>query len=327
MIGCLLASACSSAAKGPVSEVMALRSSDDAVQVRAGDEVFARVPLNAAQPGVIETLFGHGGRHILRGFPQHPRFGESVDHPEHLSMWMGHASVGGFDLWNEAAGPRLVEHSLRMQPGGGAVVVMKLEWQAPSGKVLCSEDRVYTFRGTDQVRDVDVEIRLTATGDGVVFGDVREGFFALRLADGFRVDSGNASVQTSTQIEGHDPYGQPARWIAYTAPIADEMGALEDVTVSIFDSPGNPGYPTRWFARPYGLVAANPFAATAFEDSDAPHQSDDLLKPTVAEGFWLKPYQSAAWRYRVAIARGALDGSAIESQWMAFTGVGSPKNP
>lgn len=315
----LLASACATAAKGPAKrEVIALRSGGRSVQVIANDATFARVVLSPAEPAVIEELRGHGGRQILRGFPLNPRVGESVDHPEHLSMWTAHGSVSGFDLWKRVSGPRLTGHALRMRPEGRAVIDMELDWRAPDGSVLCNESRKYTFQSDDLLRTIDVNHQLTATGNGVTFGDVREGFFALRLQDGLRIDGGRARVLTSLKIEGRDPYGQSARWIAYSAPLADEQGVEEDVTVCIFDSPRNPGYPTHWFARPYGLVAANPFARTAFEDPDR------LTELTAPEGFRLKAYASASFLYRVVVARGELDGDEIEELWKAFVEQTAP---
>jgi hypothetical protein len=314
----LIASGCATKNKVARPESIALRSGERAVQVLAENEIFARVTLSKSEPASIEALFSHGGRHVLRGFPLQPRSGESVDHPEHLSMWTAHRSVSGYNLWSDATGPRLQDHSLRMRADGQAVIDMDLHWSTPDAEVLCVERRSYSFQSTDQVRIVDVLHRLTAPGEAAIFGDVREGFFALRLQDRFRLDRGDVRVVTSLKVEGQDPYGLPARWIAYTAQIPDGVGDLEDVTVCIFDRPSNPGYPARWFARPYGLVAANPFAETAF---DAPESITTLTGP---EGFRIEAYQSESFLYRVAIARGELSGKEIEALWKEFVSEPDP---
>ena len=67
----------------------------------------------------------------------------------------------------------------------------------------------------------------------------------------------------------------------------------EPVAVAIFDRPGNPGYPTYWHARGYGLFAANPLGQKALSDGK------DTLN------FAIEPKQSARFRYRVRIATGA----------------------
>ncbi|MEM8711789.1 MAG: PmoA family protein [Planctomycetota bacterium] len=313
-----LASACAGRTKAARPQVLALRSVQDAVQVMADDEIFARVALSPVEPPSVVALFAHGGRHLLRGFPLNPRDGESVDHPEHLSLWTAHASVSGHDLWSDATGPRLTRHSLRMQAGGRAVVDMELEWRAPNGTTLCGENRSYRFQATDEIRTVDVEHVLTATGGGTVFGDVREGFFALRLQDDLRPDAG-ARVLTSLKVEGQDPFGLPARWIAYSALLANATGEEKPVTICIFDHPDNPGYPTRWFARSYGIVAANPFASSAFDPSES------ITRIGRPEGFRIESYKSTTLLYRVAIASAELDAQQIEELWSEFAGQGDPE--
>ena len=319
VIAALVASSCIANLKAPRPQTIALRSGERAVQVLADDELFARFALSKSEPASIEALFSHGGRHVLRGFPLHPRSGESVDHPEHLSMWTAHQSVSGHNLWNDATGPRLQDYSLRMREDGLAVISMGLHWCAPDSSVLCTEQRTYSFQSNDEVRLIDVDHKLTAPGQPVTFGDVREGFFALRLQDGFRLDRGNARVLTSLKIEGQDPYGMPARWISYSAQIPDAVGTMGDVTVCVFDRPGNPGYPARWFARPYGLIAANPFAETAFQ---AP---DSLTNLTGPKGFRLEAYQSESFLYRVAIAPGVLSAEEIEALWKDFVDAPTPR--
>ena len=318
IIVALGASGCASRTKAPaVPQEIVLRSGEDTVQVLADGQLFARVVVAESLPPSVEALFSQGGRHILRGFPLNPRPGESVDHPEHLSMWTAHRSVSGYNLWSDASGPRLQDYSLRMPADGRAVVEMDLNWVAPDSQVLCVERRTYAFESSDQVRIVDVHHTLTAPGEAAIFGDVREGFFALRLQDGFRLDRGDVRVMTSVKIEGQDPYGQSARWVAYSASVPDAVGELGEVTVCIFDRPDNPGYPTRWFARPYGIVAANPFAPTAFEASES------LTTLTAPEGFRINAYESESFLYRVVVAPGVLTGLEIDALWREF--VDRPK--
>ena len=308
----LLASSCASSSNAPIPQTIALRSGERSVQILADDEILAELTLSTSEAASIEALYSQGGRHILRGFPLRPRSGESVDHPEHLSMWTAHRSVSGHNMWSDATGARLQGHSLRMRANGLAEVSMDLHWTAPDSTVLCDERRTYIFQSNNQVRTIDVNHEITAPGQPVVFGDVSEGFFALRLQDGFRPDSADVRVLTSLKIEGLDPYGMSARWIAYSAKIPDAAGTLGDVTVCVFDRPDNPGYPTRWFARPYGILAANPFAQTAFK---APESITALTGP---DGFRIEAYQSESFLYRVAIAPGVLAPLEIERLWQDF---------
>jgi hypothetical protein len=61
------------------------------------------------------------------------------------------------------------------------------------------------------------------------------------------------------------------------------------VTIGIVDQPQNPGYPTYWHARGYGLFAANPLGRSIF----------DAKQP--AFKYTLEKNQSATFRYRVVL--------------------------
>ena len=64
------------------------------------------------------------------------------------------------------------------------------------------------------------------------------------------------------------------------------------MSIAIFDHPRNPGYPTYWHARGYGLFAANPLGQKALSNGK------DVLN------FALEPRQSATFRYRIMIGTG-----------------------
>jgi hypothetical protein len=81
----------------------------------------------------------------------------------------------------------------------------------------------------------------------------------------------------------------------------------EDVTLAILDHPKNPGYPTYWHARGYGLFAANTLGQKVFSDG----------KETL--NFTLEPRQSATFRYRVLILSSAATKQELESQYRKFT--------
>ena len=64
---------------------------------------------------------------------------------------------------------------------------------------------------------------------------------------------------TSEGKQGNDAWGTRARWCMLSGGIGDTP-----ITIAILDHPGNPGYPTYWHARNYGLNAANPFGEHDF---------------------------------------------------------------
>lgn len=79
------------------------------------------------------------------------------------------------------------------------------------------------------------------------------------------------------------------------------------MTLAILDHPKNPGYPTYWHARGYGLFAANTLGQKVFSDG----------KETL--NFTLEPKQSAIFKYRVLILSRAATPDELESQHRQFT--------
>jgi hypothetical protein len=64
------------------------------------------------------------------------------------------------------------------------------------------------------------------------------------------------------------------------------------ISIAIIDHPANPGYPTYWHARNYGLFAANPLGQKVFSNGQ------EVLNFRLTKG------QSATFRYRIVIASG-----------------------
>ena len=75
------------------------------------------------------------------------------------------------------------------------------------------------------------------------------------------------------------------------------------VSIAILDHPGNPGYPTYWHARGYGLFAANPLGRIIFDPKQPPLN------------FTLKKGESATFRYRIIVYSRA--ASPSELNWEA----------
>jgi hypothetical protein len=87
--------------------------------------------------------------------------------------------------------------------------------------------------------------------------------------------------------------------------LTGEIGQ-EKIALAILDHPKNPGYPTYWHARGYGLFAANTLGQKVFSEG----------KQTL--NFTLGPGQSATFRYRVLIISGTPTAEELEAQHMRF---------
>ena len=148
-----------------------------------------------------------------------------------------------------------------------------------------------TFYAGKDVRAIDFDITLTAR-EKAVFGDTKEGVFAVRLASGLeepRPDAPTQPERTGKMVDSEGRQGEKEIW-GKRADWADFAGTVdgEALGIAIFDHPSNPRHPTWWHARSYGLFAANIFGLHDFE-----HNNDKKGSLTLAPGETLR------FRYRV----------------------------
>ena len=80
------------------------------------------------------------------------------------------------------------------------------------------------------------------------------------------------------------------------------------VTVAILDHPQNPGFPTYWHARGYGLFAANPLGQKSLTNGKAE-----------ATDYKLAPGKSVTFRHEVLILDGTATPADIMKYYTAFT--------
>ena len=108
---------------------------------------------------------------------------------------------------------------------------------------------------------VDFDIKLTA-GEAVKFGDTKEGSFGLRLADPLKEQKGTGKMTNAEGKVGEKAvWGRPSPWVDYAGTLEGEQ-----LGITIMDHPTNPGHPTHWHARAYGLCAANIFGLHEFDN-------------------------------------------------------------
>ena len=285
---------------------------------------------------VLYPLRTASGTIVTRGFPLDPRKGERVDHPHHVGLWFNHGDVNGLDFWNNsdaiepARAPKMgtVVHRRVVQATSGGergVLEVEADWQAPDGRVLLNERTQFTFGGDGESRTVERLTTLTAAGDPVVFRDNKEGLLGLRVAreleqpadkpETFTDAAGKAAAVpvldntnvtgeyvSSEGLKGDAVWGTRGRWTTLNGRIGTER-----IAIAMFDHPSNPGFPTYWHARGYGLFAANALGRKVFD----PKQSELTLR--------LEPKQSVTFRHKVVVLNGAVTTDLIEQQHRAFT--------
>ena len=284
---------------------------------------------------VLYPLRTARGTLVTRGFPLDPRPGERVDHPHHVGLWFNHGDVNGFDFWNNSYDipadrqPKMgtIHHRRIVEAKSGddrGLLAVEAEWIDGAGTALIREQTQFVFRGDSDSRTIDRITTLTALAQRVVFRDNKEGTFGMRVAreleqpsdtpEVFTDASGHASpvpvldnkgvsglYRSSQGKTGDAVWGTRGPWTLLAGTIASEP-----ITIAILDHHSNPGYPTHWHARGYGLFAANPLGQKTLNDG------------TVEITLALEPGQSATFRYRVLIVSAAPEPQRIERESQAF---------
>jgi hypothetical protein len=221
--------------------------------------------------------------------------GESRDHIHHTGLWFSYDDVNGVKFWeNDPSykatnkGKIVVQSGGGLKPGAGSTVLKALmDWNGPDDKTILHEDRLMTFISRPALRIIDFDITLTAP-EKVVFGDTKEGAFAIRLADALAEKNGSGKMVNAEGAEGmKNVWGKRSNWVDYSGTLEGEK-----LGVAIFDHPSNPRHPTYWHARDYGLFALDPFGQHAFDES-------------AAESHWtVEAGGSLHFRWRVVIHSG-----------------------
>jgi hypothetical protein len=292
-------------------------------------------PERVAKP-VLYPIRTAKGTLVTRGFPLDPRPGERVDHPHQVGFWLTFGDVDGVDFWGtseaipaaERAKMGTIRHREIVASRGGAgrgELEVRADWVAPGPKVVLEETTRYVFRADASTRAIDRLTTLTAKGGTSTFRDTKEGMLGLRVARALEQPADRPEVFTdasgkptpvpvldnkgvtglyasSEGLKGDAVWGTRGRWMALSGRVGDE-----DVVLLILDHPENPGYPTHWHARGYGLFAANPFGPKAFSNGkEAEHP------------FGLAAGASAVFRHRLSILPGPFSAEKAEAAWKEF---------
>jgi hypothetical protein len=285
---------------------------------------------------VLDPIRSAKGTIVTRGWPLDPRPGERVDHPHHVGLWFNYESVNGVDFWNNSDGLKsedaakmgAIVHRRIVTAKGGAnrgQLVTDSDWVLPGGKTLMHERTELFFSGDASTRTIDRVATLTALGERVVFADAKDGMLGMRVARQLEQPSNEPQVFTdiagrATAVPVMDNTGVSGQYISSDGKRGDAVWGTRGrwtmltgkvgggpITIAMIDHPKNPGFPTYWHARGYGLFAANPLGQKVFSEGRE------------ALNFTIEPRASATFRYRVVVLDEMGTADRLEREFTAFS--------
>ncbi|MEO7531045.1 MAG: PmoA family protein [Sediminibacterium sp.] len=267
----------------------------------------------------LYPIYAPNGQTITRGFPWNPQPNDPVDHPHHIGLWFNYENVNGLDFWNNSFaiapdkkkqyGWIRTEKILQTESGAKGKLVYTANWTDQQKNVLMQEKTTYVFSVINNASVIDRLTELTAVQD-VTMPDVKDGMLGLRVAHElelpvkqtkeYKDDKGiitkviatkDSSVTgnyiTSAGKEGDAAWATRGNWCMMYGKKGGDA-----ISIVMIDHPQNPGYPTYWHARNYGLFAANPLGQKVFSEGK------EVLNFKLAKG------AKTVFRYRVVIASG-----------------------
>lgn len=315
------------------------KPSDKMVEVKIGGTLFT----NYFYPGkdvlkkaVLYPVLSPKGTIITRGWPLHPRKNERVDHPHHVGVWLNYESANGHDFWNnsveveKAKDPRtfgtIVHTGITKIKSGKkqGELIVTADWLDKNGDKMLEETTRFVFEGNATTNIVDRITTLKAVVDKVVFKDVKDGLFAIRLARELELPSNKPEVFTDASglatkvpvmnnegvtgnylnaqgIKGEDTWSKRSEWVTLQGNIEND-----DISVTIIDHPSNINYPSYWHSRGYGLFSVNPLGEKAFTNG-----AKETNK-TLSKG------ESITFKYRLAVSSAKISPKEINEMAKDF---------
>lgn len=298
-------------------------SDQNQIEIRYNDRILTAYVYNESnKKPILFPVNTVDGITVTRSYPIKNIPGERTDHPHHTGIWLNYESVNGLDFWNNSTAipdDRKNRYGTIVHTGikktvhkkNKATLETTAKWQRPDTKIILDESTIYYFTVKHNDFIIDRITTLTAKDSQVLFKDVKDGMFAIRVARELELPSkeksnfidihGNVTsvdpsaedVQgmyySSTGLQGEKVWGTKGPWMMLTGK---KQG--KDITIAIVDHPSNPGYPAYWHARGYGLFAVNPLGRKIFSNG-----SEEL-------NLSVDPNKSVTFRYRVIVRSGKM---------------------
>jgi Methane oxygenase PmoA len=284
--------------------------SEKGAVVKIDGKAFAEYLKRSGHQPAVWPVIGPTGKAMTRSYPAGPLLpGEMEDHPHHHSIWFTHGNVNGRDFWTnheQSKQDSEIRHRDFVATESGEVgkIVTRNDWIS-GGKKVCEDERTLLFGENEFGRFIDFLVTIVASEGDITFGETKEGAFGVRTNAPLTVDAKQGAHITNNRGDmDADAWGKFATWIDDYGPVDGEV-----LGIAMFNHPDNFRHPTRWHARTYGLLAANPFGEGEFpKDDGGPKQGPKTIK----QG------DKLTLRYRVLLHSGDPKEANIDKAYEAF---------
>ena len=273
------------------------------------------------------------GIEVSRRYPLVEMPGGRMDHAHHEGIFFAVVLVNGVKFWNNTDPPPQIRHAEITEMSGGAGegrLSAVAHWVDDKGKTLLEEKRTMLFSAGrhDGEYAIDVSIDLKAESEDVLFEDIEEGVFAIRVSDYLRESDSSKTLRAGgpvpkESLEGTGRYfssngdetaknawGKRARWVALQGVRKDKV-----VGVAILNHPASMNYPTYWHVRDYGLFSANPLGQGDFQRQMPKKYRKNKIVPLNLK---LDRGETAHFRFLVVVYEGIRTAEQIEQRFREF---------
>ncbi|MBN2316136.1 MAG: PmoA family protein [Sedimentisphaerales bacterium] len=285
---------------------------------------------------VLAPVCTPSGIEVSRRVPLVEMEGGSMDHEHHVGIFFAVDKVNGINFWRNAATPPQIRHAEITQMTGGAgrgQLSAVSHWIDDKEQVLLEEKRTMVFFAGEHEDEyaIDFNIDLTAKDKEIIFEDIEEGMFAIRLSDYLRESDAGVVKQTGGPIPkenvsgtgryfssngdetAKNVWGKRARWVALQGVRKDKI-----VGIAILNHPASINYPTYWHVRGYGLFSANPLGQGDFQRQRPKSYRKNKVIPL---RLTLDPGETVHFRFLVIVYEGIRTREQIEERFREFVKI------
>jgi hypothetical protein len=273
------------------------------------------------------------GIEVSRRYPLTEIEGGSMNHEHHVGIFFAVDRVNGINFWRNTNVPPQIKHVQITEMAGGSgtgKLSAVSHWMNDKRQVLLEEKRTMLFLAGENEDEyaIDFSIDLTAKCPSVLFEDIEEGMFAIRISDYLRESDTDNSPQpgeplpveslsgtgiyfsSNGDVTAKNVWGKRARWVALQGVRKDKV-----VGIAILNHPASINYPTYWHTRNYGLFSANPLGQGDFQRQRPEKYRKNKVIPL---RLTLEHGQTAHFRFLVIVYEGFRTNEQIEERFRRF---------